>query len=70
VPVSMIQLLELGSVPEEPVKSSDHCNVNPEIDGTVAVITGASMRILLDKKLVARIVRRVEGKEERVSCGY
>jgi len=53
----MIQLLELGRVPEEPVKSSENCKVKPEIDGTAAVITGARARILLDKKVVARIVR-------------
>jgi len=54
----MIQLLELGRVPADPVKSSDHCSVKPEIDGT-AVITGASKRTLLENTVVARIVGRV-----------
>ena len=58
MPVSMIQLLELGRVPADPVKSSDHCSVKPEIDGT-AVITGASKRTLLENTVVARIVGRV-----------
>jgi len=64
----MIQLLELGRVPDEPVKSSDHCRVKPEIDGT-AVITGASTRILLDKKVVARIVRRVRERKKEYLMG-
>lgn len=63
----MIQLPELGRVPLEPLKSSDHCSVKPEIDGT-AVIIGARTRIVLDRKVVARIVKRVRKKGKRISC--
>jgi hypothetical protein len=53
--VSMIQLLELGSVPALPLKSSDHCKVKPEMDGT-ATEREVKVKAIVERKLVARMM--------------